>query len=66
MCFLAIKVPVRVTHTHSVCEESLTMTHQFVDSDTGSASKTHLTRLEFDGEKRLPLSERLWGSQTAF
>lgn len=46
-------VPVRGTDTHSVCVKYPTKTHQFVDSDTGSVSETHLIRLEFNGEKEL-------------
>lgn len=51
ICFPVIKVPARVTHTHSVCEEPPRMTHQFVDSDIESVVETHLTGLEFNGEK---------------
>lgn len=51
ICFPVIKVPARVTHTHLVCEESPRMSHQFVDSDIESVFETHLTGLEFNGEK---------------
>lgn len=55
MCFPVIKVSARVTHTHWVCEESPTMTHQFVDSEAGSISEPHLTRLEFNSETEFHL-----------